>query len=339
MHGLYLLWWVGERGLSPAIVAAIMAAGDLALLGLEIPTGWFADRYGHRASLIVGSSIQVLGMLACWLGRGVPELIAATLLVALGDAFRSGASEALLYRTCVALRRDEDFLTIEARTRAVCLIALVVLLLAGGVIVTTWGFAVGWVVETTLCAVGLAIACALLEPPAAVDDLPDEPRREGPERDPRGWARRLRSIALLVVPAALLDGAAAGASFLAQTTGTESPEAVTLLVAAITLSEAAGSGLAGWIASRGIRAQWLLAAAGTTLIGLSAALPSGILIAAVALAFLLGLALPWRATLLQHSSADHTRARVASLASACDMACSAIALSLAGGWRGRRRHL
>ena len=78
MHGLYLLWWVGERGLSPAIVAAIMAAGDLALLGLEIPTGWFADRYGHRASLIVGSSIQVLGMLACWLGRGVPELIAAT---------------------------------------------------------------------------------------------------------------------------------------------------------------------------------------------------------------------------------------------------------------------
>jgi hypothetical protein len=59
---------------------------------------------------------------------------------------------------------------IEARTRAACLIALVVLLLAGGVIVTTWGFAVGWAVETTLCAVGLVIACALLEPPAAVND-------------------------------------------------------------------------------------------------------------------------------------------------------------------------
>ena len=31
MHGLYLLWWVGERGISPAIVAMILASGDLAL--------------------------------------------------------------------------------------------------------------------------------------------------------------------------------------------------------------------------------------------------------------------------------------------------------------------
>ena len=61
MHGLYLLWWVGERGISPAIVAAILAAGDLALVALELPAGWFADRFGHRASLIVGSSVQVAG--------------------------------------------------------------------------------------------------------------------------------------------------------------------------------------------------------------------------------------------------------------------------------------
>ena len=32
MHGLYLLWWVGERGISPAIVAMIVAAGDLTIL-------------------------------------------------------------------------------------------------------------------------------------------------------------------------------------------------------------------------------------------------------------------------------------------------------------------
>ena len=31
MHGLYLLWWVGERGISPAIVAMILASGELAL--------------------------------------------------------------------------------------------------------------------------------------------------------------------------------------------------------------------------------------------------------------------------------------------------------------------
>src|SRR5687767_6727790 len=165
MHGLYLVWWVQEKQMSPAIVAAVLAAGDLALLGLELPTGWFADRVGHRRSLMVGSFVQVAGMLWCWLGEGLPGLMTASILVALGDAFRSGANQALLYRTCVALDRESDFQKIEARSEAVALGALVVLVLIGGAIVQTRGFALGWLAETMLCSVGFAIACAMVEPP------------------------------------------------------------------------------------------------------------------------------------------------------------------------------
>jgi hypothetical protein len=57
MHGLYLLWWVQEKRVPPA---------------------------------------QVAGILVFWLGQGVTGLLLATLLVALGDAFRSGADQALL---------------------------------------------------------------------------------------------------------------------------------------------------------------------------------------------------------------------------------------------------
>src|SRR5262245_23941850 len=113
MHGLYLLWWVQERHVSPALVAAVLAAGDIAIAALEMPAGWLADRYGHRVSLIAGSAIQTLGMVACWQGVGVSGLLAASLLVALGDVFRSGADQALLYRSCVALGRTADFQRIE----------------------------------------------------------------------------------------------------------------------------------------------------------------------------------------------------------------------------------
>src|SRR4051794_36241281 len=98
MHGLYLLWWVHEKHVPAALVAAILAAGDVALMAIEVPTGWLADRYGHRVSLIAGSLVQVAGMLWCWFGGGVVGLLTASLLVALGDAFRSGADQALLYR-------------------------------------------------------------------------------------------------------------------------------------------------------------------------------------------------------------------------------------------------
>ena len=36
-------------------------------MALEVPTGWFADKFGHQKSLIVVSAVQVLGMLLCWL--------------------------------------------------------------------------------------------------------------------------------------------------------------------------------------------------------------------------------------------------------------------------------
>ena len=91
MHGLYVLWWVQEKHVSVAAVAAILAAGDFALTFLEIPTGWLADRRGHRASLIAGSLLQIAGMLLAWLGTGIPGVLASSLVIAAGDAFRSGA--------------------------------------------------------------------------------------------------------------------------------------------------------------------------------------------------------------------------------------------------------
>src|SRR5688572_28932249 len=140
MHGLYLVWLVHERGFSPALVATVLAAGDLCVFAIEVPTGWAADRLGTRRSLIIGSVVQVCGMVALWLAASTPTLLIASLLVALGDAFRSGADEALLYRTCVALGREGDFQAIEARTASVSLIALVALLMGGGGIVAVAGY-------------------------------------------------------------------------------------------------------------------------------------------------------------------------------------------------------
>ena len=37
MDGLYLLWWVQEKQMSPALVAATMAAGDLLLMAPRGP--------------------------------------------------------------------------------------------------------------------------------------------------------------------------------------------------------------------------------------------------------------------------------------------------------------
>jgi hypothetical protein len=364
MHGLYLLWWVQERHVPAAIVATLMAAGDFVLFLAEVPTGWFADRFGHRVSLIAGSALQVLGILCCWLGQGVPGVLAACVLIALGDGFRSGADQALLYRSCYASGALGAFQRQQARARAFQLAALVVLVLAGGAIVHVWGFAAGWAAETVLSCAGLAVAWAMIEPPPAPEPveerhhsdatLPDEARADAPPRrvrkDPaKGIDREARpgahpfgssaaaaraiEVVTAIAPAAFVGALASATGFLAQTSGRIPPTQMTALVAGLSLAEAVGSAIAIRLPAVSVRAQAILGAAGALLVGLAVAAPATSLFVVVALAALEGLTHPLRDASIQRIAADTARARMASLGSACDMAIKMIALPLAALWK------
>jgi MFS family permease len=323
MDGLYLLWWTQEKQMSPALVAATMAAGDLTLMALEVPTGWFADRFGNRRSLVLGSLLQVAGMICCWLAEGVTGLVGACLLVAVADAFRSGADQALLYRTCVAIGREPEFQRLEARARAVQVVSLALLIVAGGAAVTTWGFAAGWIAETLLCALGAVVAIAMVEPPAR--DREDDEATSSP-----GAQVPWKMVALVIFPLAFLDAAGSAGSFILQTTGDRSPTAVTLLVGLITLANAAGSTLASRLPPVGARVQLAAAGVGSLLVAIAFEFPAALIPVTIALSFGTGVLHPLRAATIQRLASDGIRARAASMASACDMALSTIFLLLTG---------
>jgi Major Facilitator Superfamily len=336
MHGLYLLWWVQEKHVPVAVVAALLAAGDLAITALEIPTGWLADRFGHRVSLIAGSLTQAAAMVFCWLGEGVVGLLSAILLVALGDTLRSGADQALLYRSCLALEREPDFQRIESRSRSLQLVALVAFILTGGAIVERWAFAAGWIVETAVSVVGVVIALAMVEPPPGVDagaggaaaSLEDA-------RSSRLSSLNLDVFLTLIAPAALLGATAGAMAFVAQTSGESDPGRMTMLVAVITLAEAMGAAVAAHL-TPSVRNQLVLVGLGAVVAVAGLALRAWFVPAVIALSWLQGMVEPLRAAAIQRVAADHVRARAASVASACDKAAATIALVVAGVLPRRR---
>jgi hypothetical protein len=180
-----------------------------------------------------------------------------------------------------------------------------------------------------LCGVGLAIACAMEEPPREeVRTFAEQPSRTNSARI------EYRSLIAAIAPAAVLGGAVSACSFFAQTTAGNHPAFVTFLVAALTAAEAAGSALAARLPMVQWRVQIQLAALGAILL---MAITTALIPAAVVLAFLAGVAQPLRAASIQRLAADHIRARAASAASACDMALTALVLPLTGLWVGRRR--
>jgi hypothetical protein len=155
---------VQEKQMSPAVVAATLAAGDLAIMLLEVPTGLVCRSV--RASPQSDPSVRSFkcsGMLCCWLGQGIAGLNRCQcVLVALGDAFRSAPIHALLYRTCVATATRSRFPAhSSAAPKPFGLTAMVGLVLAGGAIVTALGFPAGWIAENSPDALQVSRCCAM----------------------------------------------------------------------------------------------------------------------------------------------------------------------------------
>jgi hypothetical protein len=151
-------------------------------------------------------------------------------------------------------------------------------------VVATSGFAVGWIVETGLSALGLAIAWAMIEPPAAAIHESPQPASVTPGSAPAWSPSRTRFIAT-VLPASWLGGVTGAAAFFAQTANWATTENATMLVSIVTLAEALGAFLAGRLAAN-ITVQFALAAAGTLVLG-AALLQPAIFLPAVVVASLL----------------------------------------------------
>ncbi|MEO7331118.1 MAG: MFS transporter, partial [Minicystis sp.] len=231
-HGVYLLWLTVHKGVSPLTAATLLAAGDLALLLFEVPTGLFADRLGARASLLLGSACQILGLALFWQTSSLPALALGALAIALGDAFRHGADEALLYRSCAAAGDPTSFGRRLAGAHAWSLFALVTLTTLGGVLAEQVSFDVAWALELALSFLGLGLAWAMIDLPATALDPEDEDAAEPGIRKAIAGLRARVPWALLV-PAVIIGTLATTGEFFTQTEsrGRIGPSLVAMLIA------------------------------------------------------------------------------------------------------------
>lgn len=329
-HGVYLLWLTVHKGISPFAAAAAIAVGDLALLLLEVPTGVFADRIGAKRSLILGSLCQVLGLALFWKVGSIPALVLAVLAIAIGDAFRHGADEALVYRSCAAIGEAESFGRRMAAAHAWALAALVGLTALGGFIVDRFGFDAAWALEVGLSVVGLGIAFAMTDLPPIADEPEDED--EAGASPLAGLGARLPWA--IIVPASMIGTLSSIGELIAQTTPREGMSAglVALVIAGGIALEALGSFLVarGWvpITQRMLDMLGIGAIAGLVAVALA---PVALLPALLFIFLASGTAPAIRSALVQRQAREGERATAASACSALDMIGKTAGLPL-GAW-------
>lgn len=95
---------------------------------LQMPAGYFADRFGNRISIILGAAISLPSPLFyIFMPDFLGGLIASVLFFG-GYAFQAGSIEAFMHNSLIALRREKDYAKVMGRAQTFGLLANVVLI-------------------------------------------------------------------------------------------------------------------------------------------------------------------------------------------------------------------
>ena len=139
------------------------AIGSLMGFLLEIPSGYIADRLGHKTSLIISKLFLLCSTALFLVGGHFVIFTLASIALAIGFAFSSGTQEAFVHETLEWLDRDKEFTKINSRIGGnVSLIS--VLFIVGLPFLTEISYRVPFWVGLGFDVVGIFVALSLIKP-------------------------------------------------------------------------------------------------------------------------------------------------------------------------------
>ncbi len=103
-----VLFWQ-ENGLSITEIMVLQSIFAIAVVVLEIPTGYFADLYGRKKSLLISGFMILLAITIYSISRNFFHFMVGEILFAIGISFASGASSALIFDTLVHLKEEKNY--------------------------------------------------------------------------------------------------------------------------------------------------------------------------------------------------------------------------------------
>ncbi|MGE5530268.1 MAG: MFS transporter [Patescibacteria group bacterium] len=124
--------YLRSRGLSFAMVGVLETVFHLSSLLGEVPTGWIADHFGRKTSLVCGRALAVLSATMALLARSPAGFALAFALGALGYTCHSGAYDAYLFDELKEAGNEGAFTRVMGAVNAVYLAGCSAAALCGG---------------------------------------------------------------------------------------------------------------------------------------------------------------------------------------------------------------
>ncbi len=119
-------------------LSIIMSGRFLVSLVLELPTGTFADMFGRKISVFIGSCVNFIALLMLAFSRDAMSIFFGLSLMGIGDAFSSGAINALVFDFLKSVHREKEYPKIMANANIFVQMAIIISSMAAGYLYTYW---------------------------------------------------------------------------------------------------------------------------------------------------------------------------------------------------------
>lgn len=134
------------------------------LILFDVPSGYLADRWGRRKTLILGSFVLAVAYLSLALATGFWSALFAQGFIGIGIALVSGTNSALLYDTLLSQGRESEYRKREGFRFALQLYSCAFASIVGGYLYMI-DHHLPLIIEVILIAMGAIIAFFFVEPP------------------------------------------------------------------------------------------------------------------------------------------------------------------------------
>ena len=157
-----VLFWQAN-GLSLTQVMLLQSIFALAVMALELPSGYFADRLGRKRAILASAGLGLLGVLIYMTGDRFSQFVVAELVFALGIALLSGADSALFYDTLADLEDTAAYQKLWGNAIFYSMISMAVANAIGGFI-GKFDLRAAWYPALATALLALAVAATFQEP-------------------------------------------------------------------------------------------------------------------------------------------------------------------------------
>jgi MFS family permease len=152
-----------SNGLSMKDIMVLQAVYSVAIVILEIPSGYLADVIGRRKTLIIGAMFGTVGFTTYSLSFGFLGFLVAEIILGIGQSCISGADSAMLYDSLLEKGQAKKYTRFEGRITSIGNIAEASAGILGGLLAGIT-LRAPYIAQSFVAFIALPAAITLVEP-------------------------------------------------------------------------------------------------------------------------------------------------------------------------------